>query len=31
VYPIGTAVSNVRNNGPELTDPLPAPEEGTLF
>jgi putative SOS response-associated peptidase YedK len=30
-YPVSTAVSNVRNNGPELLDPLPAPEEETLF
>jgi putative SOS response-associated peptidase YedK len=30
-YPVGTAVSNVRNNGPELLDELAAPEEGTLF
>jgi putative SOS response-associated peptidase YedK len=29
--PVGTAVSDVRNNGPELLDPLPAPEEETLF
>jgi putative SOS response-associated peptidase YedK len=30
-YPVSTAVSNVRNNGPELLRELPAPEEGTLF
>ncbi|PZH19542.1 hypothetical protein C1I97_02585 [Streptomyces sp. NTH33] len=30
-YPVPTAVSNVRNNGPELLSELPAPEEGTLF
>ncbi|MCM3263025.1 SOS response-associated peptidase [Streptomyces thermoviolaceus] len=30
-YPVSTAVSNVRNNGPELLKELPAPEEGTLF
>lgn len=30
-YPVTTAVSNVRNNGPELLDALPAPEEETLF
>ncbi|MBY8881705.1 SOS response-associated peptidase [Actinacidiphila acidipaludis] len=30
-YPVGTAVSSVRNNGPELLDELPAPEEETLF
>ncbi|MEU1626288.1 SOS response-associated peptidase [Streptomyces sp. NPDC020096] len=30
-YPVSTAVSNVRNNGPELVEPLPAPEEETLF
>jgi putative SOS response-associated peptidase YedK len=30
-YPVTTAVSNVRNNGPELLEPLPAPEEETLF
>ena len=30
-YPVGTAVSNVRNNGPELLKELAAPEEGTLF
>jgi len=30
-YPVGTAVSDVRNNGPELLEPLPAPEEATLF
>ncbi|MBV9024797.1 MAG: SOS response-associated peptidase [Streptomycetaceae bacterium] len=30
-YPVTTAVSNVRNNGPELVEPLPAPEEETLF
>jgi putative SOS response-associated peptidase YedK len=23
-YPVSTAVNNVRNNGPELVDPLPA-------
>lgn len=31
VYPVGTDVSNVRNNGPQLTDALAAPEEETLF
>jgi len=30
-YPVTTAVSNVRNNGPELLEELPAPEESTLF
>ncbi|MEC4018312.1 SOS response-associated peptidase [Streptomyces sp. H27-D2] len=30
-YPVSTEVSNVRNNGPELLDPLAAPEEETLF
>jgi putative SOS response-associated peptidase YedK len=30
-YPVATAVSNVRNNGPELVAELPAPEEETLF
>jgi putative SOS response-associated peptidase YedK len=30
-YPVTTAVSNVRNNGAELLDPLPAPEVETLF
>jgi putative SOS response-associated peptidase YedK len=30
-YPVTTAVSNVRNNGPELLKELAAPEEGTLF
>lgn len=30
-YPVATAVSNVRNNGPELLKELAAPEEGTLF
>src|SRR5262249_43542044 len=30
-YPVPTAVSNVRNNGPELLKELAAPEEGTLF
>ncbi|MEU3405573.1 SOS response-associated peptidase [Streptomyces sp. NPDC006670] len=30
-YPVSTAVSNVRNNGPELLGELEAPEEGTLF
>jgi putative SOS response-associated peptidase YedK len=30
-YPVTTAVSNVRNQGPELVEPLPAPEEETLF
>ncbi|MFE7134307.1 SOS response-associated peptidase [Streptomyces sp. NPDC057638] len=30
-YAVGTAVSNVRNNGPELLTELAAPEEGTLF
>ncbi|MCQ4080282.1 SOS response-associated peptidase [Streptomyces sp. RB6PN25] len=30
-YPVSTAVSNVRNNGPELVEPLPVPEEETLF
>ena len=27
-YPVGTAVSNVRNNGPELLEELPAPGGG---
>ncbi|MDT0307789.1 SOS response-associated peptidase [Streptomyces sp. DSM 44917] len=30
-HPVPTAVSNVRNNGPELVTELPAPEEETLF
>lgn len=30
-YPVSTAVSNVRNNGPELLEELAAPEESTLF
>jgi putative SOS response-associated peptidase YedK len=30
-YPVPTAVSNVRNNGPELLEELAAPEVGTLF
>lgn len=30
-YPVSTAVSNVRNNGPELLTALEGPEEGTLF
>ncbi|MDT9680778.1 SOS response-associated peptidase [Streptomyces sp. TRM76323] len=30
-YPVTTAVSNVRNNGPELLTELDAPEESTLF
>ncbi|WP_369035907.1 MULTISPECIES: SOS response-associated peptidase [Streptomyces] len=30
-YPVSTAVSNVRNNGPELLTELEGPEEGTLF
>ncbi|MCX4660207.1 SOS response-associated peptidase [Streptomyces uncialis] len=30
-YPVGTAVSNVRNNGPELLTELDGPEEATLF
>ncbi|NKI40086.1 SOS response-associated peptidase [Streptomyces physcomitrii] len=30
-YPVSTAVSNVRNNGPELLKELAAPEESTLF
>ena len=30
-FPVPTAVSNVRNNGPELLRELAAPEEGTLF
>ncbi|MEU5422558.1 SOS response-associated peptidase [Streptomyces sp. NPDC001407] len=30
-YPVRTSVSDVRNNGPELLDELPAPEESTLF
>ncbi|MGW0607614.1 SOS response-associated peptidase [Streptomyces sp. NPDC002640] len=30
-YPVSTAVSNVRNNGPELLKELAGPEEGTLF
>ncbi|WP_344259008.1 SOS response-associated peptidase [Streptomyces sodiiphilus] len=30
-YPVSTEVSNVRNNGPQLTEELAAPEETTLF
>lgn len=30
-YPVPTAVSNVRNNGPELLEELAGPEVGTLF
>lgn len=30
-YPVATAVSDVRNNGADLLEPLPAPEEETLF
>jgi putative SOS response-associated peptidase YedK len=30
-FPVGTAVSNVHSNGPELVKELPAPEEETLF
>ncbi|WP_299528613.1 SOS response-associated peptidase [uncultured Streptomyces sp.] len=30
-YPVATAVSNVRNNGPELLEELAVPEEPTLF
>ncbi|MEV4739663.1 SOS response-associated peptidase [Streptomyces sp. NPDC049555] len=30
-HPVATAVSDVRNNGPELLTELPAPEEATLF
>lgn len=31
-YPVSTAVNNVRNNGPELVDPLaPEEESGALF
>ncbi|MEE1938856.1 SOS response-associated peptidase [Streptomyces sp. TRM 70361] len=30
-YPVGTGVSNVRNNGPELLAELDGPEAGTLF
>ncbi|MFD3411173.1 SOS response-associated peptidase [Streptomyces cyaneofuscatus] len=30
-YPVATAVSNVRNNGPELLEELAVPEESTLF
>ncbi|MEU9997627.1 SOS response-associated peptidase [Streptomyces sp. NPDC050848] len=30
-YPVATAVSNVRNNGPELLTELEGPEIGTLF
>ncbi|SCD33036.1 Putative SOS response-associated peptidase YedK [Streptomyces sp. DvalAA-14] len=30
-FPVGTAVSTVRNNGPELLEELAAPEEETLF
>ena len=26
-YPVGTAVNNVRNNGPQLVEPLPAEDE----
>jgi hypothetical protein len=31
VYPVGTDVSDVRKNGPRLTDALAAPEVETLF
>lgn len=31
VYPVGTAVSDVRNNGPELVGELAGAEVGTLF
>ncbi|AXI79373.1 SOS response-associated peptidase [Peterkaempfera bronchialis] len=33
-YPVSTAVNNVRNNGPQLTEPIPAEEalgDATLF
>ncbi|MEE4543220.1 SOS response-associated peptidase [Streptomyces sp. V4-01] len=30
-YPVGSAVSSVRNNGPELVEELAGPEEETLF
>ncbi|MFY1678717.1 SOS response-associated peptidase [Streptomyces sp. WMMC905] len=30
-YPVSTAVSSVRGNGPELIEELDAPEAGTLF
>jgi putative SOS response-associated peptidase YedK len=30
-FPVGTAVSDVRNNGPQLVEELEAPEEETLF
>ncbi|MFE4399662.1 SOS response-associated peptidase family protein, partial [Kitasatospora sp. NPDC056808] len=30
-YPVATAVSNVRNNGPGLVTELEGPEVGTLF
>jgi putative SOS response-associated peptidase YedK len=30
-HPVPTAVSSVRNNGPELVEELAAPEEETLF
>jgi putative SOS response-associated peptidase YedK len=30
-YPVTTAVSDVRNNSADLLEPLPAPEEETLF
>lgn len=30
-YPVATAVSNVRNNGPGLVSELDGPEVGTLF
>ncbi|PSJ25518.1 hypothetical protein B7P34_27835 [Streptosporangium nondiastaticum] len=30
-YPVTTAVSDVRNNGPELVKEIEAPEEATLF
>jgi putative SOS response-associated peptidase YedK len=30
-FPVGTAVSTVQNNGPELVEELAAPEEETLF
>ncbi|GAA2154421.1 SOS response-associated peptidase [Nocardioides koreensis] len=29
IYPVSTAVSNVRNNGPELVEPIPAEESLT--
>ncbi len=30
-WPVGPAVGNVRNDGPELTEPLPEPSQELLF